>query len=372
MKITDVQAYIVRQPEVSLIGDGTQDSVIIRIDTDEGIYGLAEVDSAPYLVKAAIDMPDSHSAQRGMRNVLIGMDPMATEVIWDTLYESTYYYARGGAGMHAISGIDMALWDIRGKAAGMPVYQLMGGAYRRKIPAYISILMPSTEDEVKELVDYHMTRGYSGIKFGWGNLGDDMAHDLKLVRAARKALGPDKLLMIDIAMNWRSYKTALDACRAYEAEGVHWVEEPFRVEQTEMFAKLRLETDLNITSGEELSALTEFETYLEMGCVDILQPDLSRCGGLTIGKKILDAAKRHQVPIIPHNFKSGLLMSATLQYIATLPDARYLEYCGQETVLSRSLVTEPVTVKDGWVEIPDRPGLGVELNMDTVNRYRVQ
>lgn len=371
MKITDVQAYIVRQPEVSLIGDGTQDSVIIRIDTDAGIYGLAEVDSAPYLVKQAIDMPDSHSAQRGMRSVLLGMDPLATEVIWDALYACTYYYARGGAGMHAISGIDMALWDIKGKALGVPVFQLLGGAYQRRIPAYISILMPQTEDEVKRLVDYHMVKGYSGIKFGWGNLGEDMAHDLKLVRAARKALGPDKLLMIDIAMNWREYKPALDACHAYAQEGVFWVEEPFRVEQPELFAKLRDAVPLNITAGEELSSLQEFETYLQKGCVDILQPDLSRCGGLTIGKKIADLAKRHQVPIIPHNFKSGLLMSATLQYIASLPGARYLEYCGQETVLSRSLITEPVVVQDGYVEIPDRPGLGVELNMDTVARYRV-
>lgn len=370
MKITDVQAFIVRQPEISLIGDGTQDSVIIRIDTDEGIYGLAEVDSAPYLVKQAIDMPDSHSAQRGMRNVLIGMDPMATEVIWDTLYESTYYYARGGAGMHTISGIDMALWDIKGKALGLPVYQLLGGACQRRIPAYISILMPSTEDEVKRLVDYHMVKGYSGIKFGWGKLGEDQAHDLRLIRAARKALGPDKLLMIDIAMNWREYKAALDACHAYEQEGVYWVEEPFRVEQPDLFARLRSETSLNITAGEELSALAEFETYLQKGCIDILQPDLSRCGGFTAGKKIMDMAKRHQVPIIPHNFKSGLLMSATLQYIACLTNAKYLEYCGQETVLSRSLITEPLTVTNGYVEIPDRPGLGVELNVDTVERYR--
>ena len=154
MKITDVQTYIVRQPEVSLIGDGTQDSVIIQIDTDAGISGIAEVDSAPYLVKAAIDMPDSHSAQRGMKNVLLGMDPMDTEVIWDQLYQSTYYYARGGAGMHAISGIDMALWDIKGKALGQPVHKLLGGAFQRRIPAYISILMPSTEDEVKRQETY--------------------------------------------------------------------------------------------------------------------------------------------------------------------------------------------------------------------------
>lgn len=371
MKITDVTATIVRQPEIALIGDGTQDSVIIQVMTDEGITGVAEVDSAPWLVKAAIEMPDSHSAQRGLRGLLVGKDPMDTDALWQTMVECSYYYARGGAGMHAVSGIDMALWDIKGKALGLPVAMLLGGARRTRIPAYISILMPEGEEEVRRLVDYHMVNGYSGIKFGWGNLGDDPARDLRLVRAARKALEDDKLLMIDIAMGWRDYKTALNACRAFEREGVYWVEEPFRVEHRADFARLRAATSLNITAGEELCGLDEFSTYLRMGCVDILQPDLSRCGGLTVAQHVAREAELHNTPIIPHNFKSGLLMSATLQFIAALPDARYLEYCGQETVLSRSLVEEPVTVRDGWVEIPQRPGLGVTLNEATIARYRV-
>lgn len=371
MKITNVTATIVRQPEITLIGDGTQDSVIIQVMTDAGITGVAEVDSAPWLVKAAIEMPDSHSAQRGLRNLLVGCDPMEIDSLWQKMYECAYYYARGGAGMHAISGIDMALWDIKGKALGVPVATLLGGAYRKRIPAYISILMPDTEEKVKQLVDYHMTKGYSGIKFGWGNLGEDTRRDLMLVRAARKALGPDKLLMIDIAMGWKDYKTALNACRAFEQEGVYWVEEPFRVEHRADFARLRRETTLNITAGEELCGLDEFTTYLQEGCVDVIQPDLSRCGGLTVGKQIIRAAQLANTPIIPHNFKSGLLMSATLQYIANLPDALYLEYCGQETVLSRSLITEPVQVHDGWVDIPQKPGLGVELNMETIEKYGV-
>lgn len=371
MKITDVEAIIVRQPEISLIGDGTQDSVIILVHTDEGITGIAEVDSAPFLVKAAIEMPDSHSACRGLKNILLGENPLDIERLWNKMYHYSYYQGRGGVVMHAISGIDMALWDIMGKALHRPVSQLIGGSCREKIPAYISILMPETEEEVKKLVDYHMVQGYSGIKFGWGSLGQDPKRDIALIRAAREALGSEKKLMIDIAMGWDDYKIALNTCHAFEEYDVFWVEEPFCVERKADFSKLRSETALNITAGEELCHVDEFDTYIREGCVDILQPDMSRCGGLTAARKIRDLACRSGIPIIPHNFKSGLLMSATLQFIAALPNALYLEYCGQETVLSRQLIAEPIQVKDGWVSIPDSPGFGVELNWETVEKYRV-
>jgi len=370
MRITDVEAIVVRQPEISLIGDGTQDSVIILVHTDEGITGISEVDSAPYLVKAAIEMPDSHSACRGLKNILMGEDPLDIERLWNKMYRYSYYQGRGGAVMHAISGIDMALWDIAGKALNQPVHKLLGGCFQDRIPAYISILMPETEDEVKKLVEYHMVHGYTGIKFGWGSLGQDPKKDIALIKAAREALGPDKKLMIDIAMEWEDCKAALNTCRAFEEYDVFWVEEPFRVERRSDFKKLRDEVSLNITAGEELCHIDEFDAYIREGCVDILQPDMSRCGGLTAAKKIRDLAQKAGVPIVPHNFKSGLLMSATLQFIAALPNALYLEYCGQETVLSRSLITEPISVHDGWVQIPCKPGFGVELNWDTVNRYR--
>ena len=145
MKITDVEAIIVRQPEITLIGDGTQ---------DEGITGIAEVDSAPYVVKAIIDMPASHSACRGLKEIIVGEDPFDVEKIWNKMYEFAYYHGRAAAVIHAMSGIDNAIWDIMGKAVGKPVHKLLGGSYQKEIPAYISILMPSTPDEVKKLVDY--------------------------------------------------------------------------------------------------------------------------------------------------------------------------------------------------------------------------
>ncbi len=372
MKITDVEAIIVRQPEITLIGDGTQDTVVILVHTDEGITGIAEVDSAPYVVKAIIDMPASHSACRGLKEIIVGEDPFDVEKIWNKMYEFAYYHGRAAAVIHAMSGIDNAIWDIMGKAVGKPVHKLLGGSYQKEVPAYISILMPSTPDEVKKLVDYHMKENYLGIKFGWGDLGQSFENDVKLVKAAREALGPDKKLMIDIAMAWTDYKIALKNCRAFEEYDVFWVEEPFRVERNKDFAKLRNAVNTNITAGEELFHFDEFKKYIDEGCVDILQPDISRCGGLTVARKIRDYAYNAGIPIVPHNFKSGLLLSATMQFIATLPNALFLEYCGQETVLSRNLITEPITVHNGMVTIPDAPGMGVELDWDTLNKYRVQ
>ena len=189
MKITDVEAIIVRQPgAITLIGDGTQDTCIILVHTDAGITGAAEIDSAPYVIKSIIEMPASHKACQGIKDLIVGEDPFDVEKIWNKMYEYTYYYGRTSAAIHAMSGVDNAIWDILGKATGLPTCKLLGGSYRDEIPAYISILMPATVEEVKALVAHHMKEGYCGIKFGWGNLGKDLKQDIELVKAAREAL----------------------------------------------------------------------------------------------------------------------------------------------------------------------------------------
>ena len=372
MKITDVETIIVRQPGgITLIGDGTQDTCIILVHTDAGITGAAEVDSAPYVLKSIIEMPASHQACQGLRDLVVGEDPFDVEKIWNKMYEFAYYHGRAAAVIHAMSGIDNAIWDIMGKATGLPCHKLLGGAYRSEIPAYISILMPSTVEEVKALVAHHMKEGYCGIKFGWGNLGQNINKDIELVKAAREALGPDKLLMIDIAMAWNDYKVALKACKEFEKYNVYWVEEPFRVDREKDFVKLRDNTSLNISTGEEFFSFEEFRSYIDSGACDIIQPDISRCGGLTVARKVRDYAYPKGVRVVPHNFKSGLLLSATLQFIATIPNALFLEYCGQETVLSRNLIKDPIEAVNGIVKIPTKPGMGFELEWDTINKYRV-
>ncbi len=371
MKITDVRSVILRQPTIEMIGDGSQDTVVIFVDTDEGITGVGEVDSAPYVVKSIIDMRASHMACMGLREVLIGEDPLDVERLWRKMYEKSIYHGRRSAVIHAMSGIDMALWDIIGKAFGVPTAKALGGSYRTKVQAYCSVLMPGTEKEINELVEKHMHHGYQGMKLGWGALGESFEKDVALVKACRKALGPDKKLMIDIGMRWTDVKGAMRAVKAFEEYDVYWVEEPFHPDNLDGYARLNAVTDVRISGGEEVGTLHEYRELLSRRCVDIVQPDLSRCGGLTVARKLIDLAEEFNAVIIPHAFKTNILMAATLQYIASLPNAWYLEFCEQDTVLRQTLTTPLFTIdSEGFVQIPTEPGMGISVNEDIVERFR--
>lgn len=372
MKITDVRSIILKQPTIEMVGDGSQDTVVILVDTDEGITGIGEVDSSPYVVKSIIDMPASHMACMGLKEVLIGEDPLDVERLWRKMYEKSIYHGRRSVVIHAMSGIDMALWDIIGQKFGVPTGKALGGTYRDKIQAYCSVLMPGTEKEINELVEKHMNRGYQGMKLGWGALGESFEKDIELVKAARKALGPDKKLMIDIGMRWTDVKGAMRAVKAFEEQDVYWVEEPFHPDNLEGYARLNRSADVRISGGEEVGTIHEYRELLSRGCVDIVQPDLSRCGGLTVARKLIDLAEEYNATIIPHAFKTNILMAATLQYISTLPNAWYLEFCEQDTVLRQTLTTPLFSIdNEGYVAIPKTKGLGININMDIVEKYRV-
>lgn len=372
MKITDVEVIVVRQDEVKMIGDGSQDTAVVLVHTDEGITGIGEVDSAPEVVKAIVEAPNSHDQCRGLKSILVGEDPRNIEYLWHKMYHYSYYYSRRSVGIHAMSGIDIALWDILGKKMGVSVSRLLGGRFREKIPAYCSVLMPETKEAIEELVNHHKKDcNYVGYKFGWGALGEDEKKDMDLVRWAREAVGDDKKLMIDIGMRWKDYKSACRIVKEYEKEKLYWLEEPFEPDRLDDFGKLSDRMDISLASGEEYGTLFEFDEMLRIGKVDIVQPDMSRCGGITMAKKIADLAYLHGKKLIPHAFKTGILMGATLQLIASIPNADMLEYCAQETVLSKNLVRHHFQLdKDGNVTIPDIPGLGVELNEDVLNKYR--
>ena len=372
MKITDVRCVILKQPTIEMIGDGSQDTVVIFVDTDEGITGVGEVDSSPYVVKAIVETPASHMACMGLREVLIGEDPLDVERLWRKMYEKSLYYGRRSAAIHAMSGIDLALWDIVGKKFGVPTGKALGGTYRDKIQAYCSVLMPGTEKEIYELVEKHMHKGYQGMKLGWGALGESFEKDIKLVKWCREALGPDKQLMIDIGMRWTDVKGAMRAVKAFEDYNVFWVEEPFHPDNLNGYARLNAVTDVHISGGEEVGTLWEYRELLERGCIDIVQPDLSRCGGLTIARKLIDLAEEYNAMVVPHAFKTNILMAATLQYISTLPNAWYQEFCEQDTLLRQELTTPLFKIDDeGYVHIPQEPGMGIAVVPEAMERYKV-
>lgn len=372
MRITDIEAIVVRQEQIELIGDGSQDTAVILVHTDEGITGIGEVDSSPYLVKEMIDMPASHMACMGLKEILIGEDIFDTERLWLKMYEKSLYYGRRGVAIHAMSGIDMAIHDAIGKKLGLPVSKLLGGTFRTEIEAYCSVLMPDSEEEIKALAAKHMQSGYKGLKLGWGALGKSYSRDLKLVQYARKALGDEAFLMIDIGMMWRDVKEAVKTAKEMENYSVYWIEEPFHPDNLDAYARLRAAVNTRIAGGEEVGTIHEYRDLLERNCVDVVQPDLSRCGGFTVARKLTDLAGLHNVKIVPHAFKTNILMAATLQYIASLPEAWVLEFCEQDTVLRQKL-TNPIFQVDGngKVQIPQKPGLGVEIDREVLDYYRI-
>src|SRR5580658_6768938 len=178
MKITRVEAIYLRQPEVRFLCDSGQDALIVRVETDAGITGIGEVDSNPMAAKGAIEGPFSHTTACGLAQVVVGEDPFETERLWHKMYSANIYGGRRGVGLHAISGIDMALWDIKGKALGMPVWKLLGGGFHSKIRAYASTLFGKTPDETRERGQRFVDRGFTAVKFGWAPLGQSESLDL--------------------------------------------------------------------------------------------------------------------------------------------------------------------------------------------------
>jgi L-rhamnonate dehydratase len=364
MIITDVEALLLRPPgEIDVeAADGSQDALVVRVHTDEGIIGIGEVDSLPPVAKAIIEAPPSHKIASGLRSLVIGKDPFAIGRLWQRMYEGSMYYGRRGAAVHAISGIDIALWDIVGKATGKPIHALLGGARRDRIKAYASTLMPETPEETRRVVAAQRGAGFGAVKLGWGPFGRDADLDVALVRAAREAGGDDFDLMIDIGCGWRSAREGIERVRRMEEYRPYWVEEPFPPDDYEKYAALADAVETPIAGGEEETVLADFERLIDRGRVEIVQPDVTRVGGITECVRIADLARRTGRRCVLHAWSTGIIKAASLHVLAAMEEAEYMEYCVQTTELNQRLVPERFSLVDGCVEIPQGPGLGIELD----------
>src|SRR5271166_5042082 len=227
LKITAVEAIYLRLPQVKTQCDSGQDALIVKVSTNAGITGYGEVDSNPMAALGCIVGPFSHTTATGLAHVVMGEDPFCTEYLWHKMYRANIYGGRRGIGIHAISGIDMALWDIKGKALGMPVWKLLGGGFHQKMRCYASSLFGETPKKTGELARRYRDRGFDAVKFGWDPMGRDEKTDIALVREARRGLGDDGTLLIDAGLVWDS-KTALQRARAFSDYGIYWLEEPLR------------------------------------------------------------------------------------------------------------------------------------------------
>jgi L-alanine-DL-glutamate epimerase-like enolase superfamily enzyme len=283
--------------------------------------------------------------------------------------------------MQMISGADLALWDIGGKALGLPVCKLLGAQYRDRVKAYASTIFRPTPDDMKQAVNGYLEQGFRAIKFGWGAFGYDLELDLRLVRAARQAAGPGVGLMVD--GGWygvryadpyrpRSLKDWIRLAQALEELDIFWLEDFLHPENIQGYAEVAgAISRLRIAAGEQASGLAEFERLAVEGKVDTLQPDLSRCGGLTVGKQIADFALRREIDCVPHAWLTDLLKAASLHLNAYLMNSLYLEFNVSSASLLNQLCKQPIQMVDGMIPVPQGPGLGVEVDEEVVERYRM-
>ncbi len=370
MRITEVEAIALRLPEVDTErSDGTQDALIIRVHTDEGLVGLGEVDSSPLVAKAIVEAPPSHLQARGLRSILLGRDPLDVQMLWQAMVEGTIYFGRSGAAFQAIAGVDMALWDIMGQAVGQPVHRLLGGSYRNRVRVYASAIMPHTLAETRELVTLHVQQGYSAVKLGWGPLGRVSERlDLELVQAAREAAG-DKDLMIDIGLVWDA-PHAIKMARQFEPYDLFWLEEPLPPDDLVGYARLADAVDMRIAAGEQETTYSGLVTLAEEGHVGVLQPDVSRAGGLTQAMRVAQYAFGRNLMCVPHAFSTGILTAASLHFVAAMPHGQLAEFTVSDSPLARDLIADPFRLEsDGTVRVPEIPGLGVTLDEEVLRRY---
>jgi len=370
VKIVDVKAYptsfpIPAQNRVAL-GIGTavkRDAVVVKVTTDEGITGWGEAHHGRAHTAVA------KLIETTLKQLVVGMDPLAIVAVWEKLYRNQLASHGMGAGAClAISGIDMALWDIKGKALKLPLYSLLGGV-RRAVPAYAGGVSLGYQPEAELVTEARKSvdQGYKAIKL---RLGDNPRNDIQRLRATRKAFGDDLVILTDANIGYtledvRRVMPALDEIRA------GWLEEPFPAHDYRSYKEAKLLGRTPLAAGENHYTRFEFNRAIEDGAITILQPDLSKCGGITEALRIAALASTWKLPIHPHSSMTGLNHAASIHFLAAIGNGGYFEGDVSKSNLFRDeLVENPGKVdKDGNVHPLDRPGIGLEVDEDFLVKH---
>ncbi len=368
MKITEVICQLLRVPSVEQKTASSQDAVLIRIRTDTGLEGIGEADSQPEVVKAIIDAPFSHNIACGLRQLLVGENPLETERLWQKMYRRTMYFGRSSVTITAMAAIDMALWDLKGKLYGQPIHRLLGGKQHDRIQAYASILFGRDGAETKAIAERWREAGYRAIKFGWEPMGQSESLDIELVRSARAGIG-DGTLLIDAGCVWDA-RTALQRANAFEQFQLGWLEEPLRPDDVEGYRWLRDRSPIPIAGGEEECGREAWRSLIEARALDIYQVDLAR-NGFTDADYIKQRVQEIGARLCNHCYTSPVTVAASLHWLSTCRDAFLFEDCVDDSPLRHQLTHERVQAVDGWITPPDGPGLGVTLDEDFIASHLV-
>jgi D-galactarolactone cycloisomerase len=369
MKIRAIRAFGLRgrTPEGGWSNELRPDDCVhtlVAVTTDEGAVGWGSVFTSDHLVRASLAV---------LRPLYEGQSALEPERVSETLHQHTFWQGRGGAITHTISGIDLALWDLLGKTTGQPVGRLLGGRYRERVRPYASVLMVEPARMADVLLPVR-DQGFRAFKIGWGPFGrHDAATDEAIVRAAREAIGTEALLMVDAGASdafWpRDYSWALRTADMLRAYAVHWFEEPLLPDAIEDYVALRRASRVPIAGGEVLTRRQAFRPWLEAGAFDIVQPDVTKVGGLSEQRRIAWMARDHGVKLIPHGWNTAVGLASDLQLASALPDTDLVEYLTGSPFIDEIAAGGWHLDADGMLAIPDRPGLGVEIDPDALARY---
>ncbi len=373
MKIVSVEPIPVAYPEPNDF-DATRYLCLVKVTTDDGIVGwgesITQFPEANPAVAAIID---------GMAEVVVGRDPLHNEALWRAMKQRAWWYGYGGGiASYAVAAIDMALWDIKGKALGVSVLELLGGPVHERLPAIASShahheSIPAMADEAQEW----LSTGLQGMKVGFGKrgnarLGYEHDRDVEYVRAMREAIGAERMLMIDCGINVRwDVSTAVRRVQAFDEYDLTWIEEPLGAWDPEGYANLRSKTTTLIAYGEKEWDLQGFERVLSTGTVDVVGVDPGRAEGITGFKKAADRIETYGRQANAHAWSSAICSAASLAISFSSPACKLFEIKPLRNPMQHDLVPEPVEHVDGWVYPPlDRPGLGIDIQEDVVDRYR--
>ena len=371
MQITRVEAFPLRYPEPN-DNQNIRYITLARVETDDGAVGWGECIS---------QWPESAQAvktivERGLAPVLLGRDPRETEALWQALKAHTWWYGEGGIASFALSALDMACWDLKGKALGVPLYQLLGGKVNAKLRACASTHPnKATIDALAAELAGYAQQGYTALKVGFGKrgearLGVDPKRDVAFVQAVREAIGPNVDLMLDIGngVRWDTAH-AIRMAREFERFQIRWYEEPLHPNNDEGYARLRHAVDLPIATGEREWTVAGYRRLIRSGVADIIMVDPGRAEGVTGFQKVIQLTAQSALSFNAHTWSSAINTAASIHLTASAPNYIVFELKPLPSPMQHELVTNPIEQKDGWVAVPEGPGLGVEVDERVVRKY---
>ncbi len=366
MKITDVKTIRLRA-EIPTEGQvfsrsgvrNSRSATLVQVDTDEGISGIGSCSGNGELLEFIIG--------RVIKPLIVGMDPTEIDAVWDRAYLRGGHKEFGtrGIGVVALSGIDIALWDILGKVRNVPLYRLLGGKCRDSVPVYATALYPDEPAKVAARARGFADRGFHGVKI---KVGFDLDQDVRIVRAVRRELGEDFVVMTDANQGY-TLEAALRAAVAFTDSKVFWLEEPLFVEDVDGHAALRERGKVPIAVGENLQTCGAFRDFVVSGAVDYLQPDVARAGGISELRKITALADKHNMPVSFHTWGDAVALAASVHLSAAIKNCIVMELDYTYNPLREELLREPFKVENGFLTPPEKPGLGVELDPRALKRF---